>query len=91
MAGARTTKQCEKATLPADELDVAIRKYAPGKEIARDEHLASMPSTAWKGKSAWNWADAGYQQNLLGFDVFADTRKRFEEWNVCGASTQIAL
>jgi salicylate hydroxylase len=60
-------------------------------QIARDEHVATMPSTAWKGKSAWNWADAEYQQNLLGFDVFAETRKRFEEWSVCGASTQSVL
>jgi salicylate hydroxylase len=60
-------------------------------QIARDEHLATMPLTAWKGKSEWNWADAEYQQTLLGFDALADTMERFEKWNVSGASTQSVL
>ncbi|KAI1479277.1 putative salicylate hydroxylase [Daldinia eschscholtzii] len=47
---------------------------------ARDKELATIPSTKWKGQCSFNWGDAEYQRSLLGFDVLADTERRFDEW-----------
>lgn len=47
---------------------------------ARDKELAGLPGGKWKGPCSFNWGDAEYQQSLLGFDVLADTERRFDEW-----------
>ena len=46
----------------------------------RDAELAKLNKSDWKGPSNWNWADADYQMNLLGFDVLADAEQKFEQW-----------
>ncbi|CAM1509688.1 Fc.00g000230.m01.CDS01 [Cosmosporella sp. VM-42] len=46
----------------------------------RDKELAGLPNTNWQGACLFNWGDTEYQRSLLGFDVLADTEKRFGEW-----------
>ncbi|KAI8961162.1 putative salicylate hydroxylase [Daldinia sp. FL1419] len=51
---------------------------------ARDRELAELPNGKWKGRCSFNWGDAEYQASLLGFDVLADTERRFDEWLAAG-------
>ncbi|KAK8028483.1 hypothetical protein PG991_005539 [Apiospora marii] len=46
----------------------------------RDAELAGLAGTGWQGTCSFNWGDAEYQRSLLGFDVIADSREKFEEW-----------
>jgi salicylate hydroxylase len=56
--------------------------FADGEgQMARDEELLRISASKWDGASKWNWADAAYQKSMLGFNVLADARERFEDWN----------
>jgi salicylate hydroxylase len=46
----------------------------------RDEELAGLAALHWEGPCSFNWGDARYQKNLLGFDVLADAEKAFQGW-----------
>ncbi|KAK8090505.1 hypothetical protein PG994_000010 [Apiospora phragmitis] len=46
----------------------------------RDAELAVLAGDGWLGKCSFNWGDAEYQRSLLGFDVIADSKEKFEEW-----------
>lgn len=48
-----------------------------GVQVERDELLGKLES---RENCRWNWGDSGYPKELLGFDVIADTEKRFEMW-----------
>ena len=54
-------------------------------QIQRDKTLSAVD---WKEPCAWQWADIGYQKEMLGFDVPNDTNRAFDAWvkNVGGAS-----
>ncbi|KAK8080191.1 hypothetical protein PG997_008009 [Apiospora hydei] len=47
----------------------------------RDADLAALPGTGWQGRCSFNWGDAEYQRSLLGFDVIADGKDKFDEWH----------
>lgn len=47
-------------------------------QLSRDAELRNMPSSNWNGSCSFNWADAAYQKDLLGFDVLADAEEQFE-------------
>ena len=49
----------------------------------RDHELARLAEAQWKGSCRFNWGDAQYQENLLGFDVLTDAEKKFDEWWAC--------
>lgn len=46
----------------------------------RDKELAGLAEGKWKKSCSFNWADAQYQESLLGFDVFAEADQKFDEW-----------
>lgn len=50
------------------------------RQRTRDAELAELHKSDWTGPSQWNWADASYQKELLGFDVLADAQKKFDRW-----------
>ena len=47
---------------------------------SRDRELSKLSSEEWQGNCSFNWGDAQYQQDLLGFNVLADAEERFDEW-----------
>ncbi|KAK8051629.1 hypothetical protein PG993_003014 [Apiospora rasikravindrae] len=47
----------------------------------RDADLAALSGTGWQGRCSFNWGDAEYQRSLLGFDVIADSKDKFDEWH----------
>jgi salicylate hydroxylase len=47
----------------------------------RDVKLADLPGQNWKGPCFFNWGDAEYQKDLLGFDVRADAEEKFDDWS----------
>lgn len=49
-------------------------------QIKRDRELSELPVSHWQGSCSFNWGDATYQKNLLGFDVLADAEKHFNDW-----------
>ncbi|KAK8059975.1 hypothetical protein PG996_009905 [Apiospora saccharicola] len=46
----------------------------------RDAELEGLAGTGWQGACSFNWGDAEYQRSLLGFDVIADSKEKFEDW-----------
>jgi hypothetical protein len=46
----------------------------------RDKLLSQLPDSKWLGGCKWNWGDSEYQKGLLGFDVIADSERRFDDW-----------
>ncbi|KAJ5238809.1 salicylate hydroxylase, partial [Penicillium chermesinum] len=47
---------------------------------ARDKELSELPSANWEAPCMFNWGDAQYQKDLLGFDVLADAEVQYEKW-----------
>jgi salicylate hydroxylase len=47
----------------------------------RDRELAAEASHEWKAPCIFNWADAEYQRDLLGFDVLRDAEVASEKWS----------
>lgn len=46
----------------------------------RDDELAKLPENDWNGPCSFNWGDAAYQRDLLGFDVASQLSERMKSW-----------
>lgn len=49
-------------------------------QLKRDQELAELPASGWQGPCNFNWGDAKYQKELLGFDSLADAEQNFDAW-----------
>ncbi len=47
----------------------------------RDEELAGLAAMGWNGPCGFNWGDAEYQKNLLGFDATAYAAEGMKNWD----------
>ena len=47
---------------------------------ARDKALSELPLENWESSCVFNWGDAQYQKDLLGFDVLVDAEAKYDEW-----------
>ena len=73
-------KRTEVNVAGAELTKMFYHKFDGEEQRERDAELAELHRSDWKGPSNWNWADAEYQQSLLGFDVLADAEQKFEQW-----------
>ena len=46
----------------------------------QEKRDAMLEHADWAGRSEWNWLDAPYQKDLLGFDAVGECEAAFDRW-----------